>query len=126
MTTSRIAIPIDSNQGLESAVSGHFGHCPAFALVTLENGKTTGLDLVENVPHSSCAGPVNLLAEHGVEVLLASGMGMRPYVIAKQLGIAVLKSDGKTVAEAIEGYTRGDAKDIRDGGLCQGGRGANF
>lgn len=125
MSTSRIAIPVDSDKGLESTVSGHFGHCRGFALVTIEDGQTTSIDLVENVPHSSCAGPVNLLAEHGVEILLASGMGMRPYVIAQQLGISVLKSDAKTVAEALEGFTKGDTRDMRDGGICQGGRGAH-
>ncbi|TFF92493.1 dinitrogenase iron-molybdenum cofactor biosynthesis protein [Candidatus Thorarchaeota archaeon] len=126
MNTRRIAIPVDSDKGLQSTVSGHFGHCKAFAVVTLEDGgETTRVELIENVPHSSCAGPVNLLAEHGVDVLLASGMGMRPYVIAQQLGISVLKSEAKTVAEALQGYTNGHAKDMRDGGLCQGGRGAH-
>lgn len=33
----RFAISTDDNKGLESSVSQHFGRCPYFVLVDLEN-----------------------------------------------------------------------------------------
>ena len=35
----RVAVPSDTDQGLESTRSGHFGHSPYFTIATVEDGK---------------------------------------------------------------------------------------
>lgn len=102
-----IAVPANSDEGLSSTVSAHFGHCGQYVLVDIEDGKITDNKVIPNVPHQQggCMAPVNHLAENGVKILLASGMGMRPLAGFNEVGIEVFKSsENITVEEAINEY----------------------
>ena len=63
MESIKLAIPAEAQQGLDSPISGHFGHSSGFVLATISDGKVTEIETIENVPHSSCAGPVELLVK---------------------------------------------------------------
>ncbi|MFW9944748.1 MAG: NifB/NifX family molybdenum-iron cluster-binding protein [Candidatus Sifarchaeia archaeon] len=80
MSVWRIAVPAETERGLESPISGHFGHSPLFVISTIENGRIVGVEMMRNDGHASCAEPVMNLAKKGVQVLLAHGMGMRPFM----------------------------------------------
>ena len=75
-----IAVPSDTTDGLEAAISEHFGHCAAFTLVAVADDTIGEVSILENLAHEEggCMAPVTLLKERGVEVLLAGGMGGRP------------------------------------------------
>ena len=62
MSVERIAVTADTDNGLDSPVSGHFGHCKAFIVSTIEDGKIIEVESVPNGGHISCAEPVNKLA----------------------------------------------------------------
>lgn len=79
------------------------------------------VETLRNAAHASCAEPVMRLAESGVQILLASGMGMRPYMVTQQVGIEVITAQGTTVAEAVENYLRGNSTRMGSDGLCGGG-----
>ena len=101
----RIALPT-----VEGQVCLHFGHCQAFALVDVEDGKVTGDSSVEAPPHEPGLLPP-WLAEKGVNIVLASGMGMRAQGLFNQQGIEVVTgcSPGNPV-EVVEAYLAGDLK----------------
>ena len=63
MPRNTIAVPSMNPGGLESARSGHFGHCDVFTLVHVENGEIQEISLLENPPHvqGGCFAPVNIL-----------------------------------------------------------------
>ena len=46
-----IAIPSTNPGGMEAPLGAHFGHCDLYTLITVENGETTQVDVVPNVPH---------------------------------------------------------------------------
>lgn len=87
----KIAIPTMGAGGLACERSGHFGHCDCFTVVTVEDGSITATEVVDNPPHEEggCMRPVSLLAEHGVDAIVAAGMGMRPMMGFAQAGITV-------------------------------------
>ena len=60
-------------------------------MVTVEDGSITATEVVDNPPHGEggCMRPVSLLAEHGVDAIVAAGMGMRPMMGFAQAGITV-------------------------------------
>ncbi|TXT56597.1 MAG: hypothetical protein BAJATHORv1_20187 [Candidatus Thorarchaeota archaeon] len=122
MQIEKVAVPASELSGLDSQISSHFGHCPAFVVSTIKDGKIIDVETVENSSHRSCAEPVMLLADRGVKVLLASGMGGRPYMISQQVGISVIKAVGSTVREVIENYLSGNGSTFGDDSLCSGGR----
>jgi predicted Fe-Mo cluster-binding NifX family protein len=121
MTTYKIAVPAISEQGLDSPISGHFGHSPMFVVSTVVDGEITKVETVTNSGHSSCAEPVMALAERGVKILIASGMGRRPYMITQQVGMTVVKAEGVTVGEVLGNYLEGNSSDMGSDSLCGGG-----
>jgi predicted Fe-Mo cluster-binding NifX family protein len=121
MSVERIAVTVEVENGLDSPVSGHFGHCKAFIVSTVENGEITEVASVPNAGHTSCAEPVNRLASLGVNVLITMGMGGRPYMHAQQIGLVVVKSNGGTAGEAIRSYIQGKHEIMNRDGLCGGG-----
>ena len=105
-----IAIPSDPPGGLEAGISGHFGHCDVFTVVSIEEGKVGEVSLLPNVPHiqGGCMAPVNHLAENGIKVLIAGGMGMRPLMGFNQVGIEVFHNNGLTqVGQVVTALTEG-------------------
>ena len=87
----RVAVPSDTDQGLESTRSGHFGHSPYFTIATIEDGEIKGTSELANPPHEEggCLRPVGLLADAGVDAIVAAGMGMRPMMGFNDAGITV-------------------------------------
>jgi len=119
-----IALPSDAPGGLEAELSGHFGHCQLFTLVTLENGKISEVALLPNVPHEQggCMAPVNHLAQNGVKVLIAGGMGMRPLMGFSSVGIEVFHHNGHTmVAQAVAALLEGYLPRFSQDNTCGGG-----
>jgi predicted Fe-Mo cluster-binding NifX family protein len=123
MGTQKIAVTADMEMGLDSPLSGHFGHCKAFIVSTIENGKIVDIETVPNLGHSSCAEPVMRLADIGVSILITMGMGMRPYMAAQQLGLTVVKGMGSTVGDALISFINGAGTLMNRDGLCGGGSG---
>ena len=125
MSVERIAVTAEIDNGLDSPVSGHFGHCKAFIVSTVKDGEIIEVENVLNGEHSSCAEPVNKLASLGVNVLITLGMGMRPYMHAQQIGLTVVKGVEGTAGEAIRSYIEGRSEMMERDGLCGGGPGAH-
>ncbi|MBK9389551.1 MAG: NifB/NifX family molybdenum-iron cluster-binding protein [Bacteroidetes bacterium] len=67
----RIAIPLENG-----ILCSHFGHCEQFAIIDAENNIITGEVLVTPPPHEPGLLPA-WLAEKGVTVVIAGGMGQR-------------------------------------------------
>lgn len=122
MSSVKVAIPVDGIQGLDSPVSAHFGHCQAFVLSTIEDGKVINTETLANPPHSSCAEPVINLANNGVKILIAQGIGGRPFMVTQQVGMAVIKGQGATAREVIDNYLNGSTSEFGQDALCGGGK----
>jgi len=86
-----VAIPSMFPGGLDSARSGHFGHCDVFTLVHTENGEIRDVTVLHNAPHvqGGCQAPVNLLHTSGANAIIVGGIGMRPLMGFRQMGIEV-------------------------------------
>ena len=89
--TMKLAVPTMGAAGLEAQRAGHFGHCDCFTVVEIENGEVKGATEVANPPHEEggCLRPVGILADAGVDAIVAAGMGMRPLMGFNQAGITV-------------------------------------
>lgn len=121
-----IAIPSEHPGGLDAPVSAHFGHCAAFTLVAVEDGSIGEVSVVANSSHESggCMGPVHALKAHGVDVLIAGGMGARPLAGFQQVGIEVRFNEGASVVrDAVELFIGGGCRAFGDSETCGGGEG---
>ena len=91
MTAIKLAVPTMGAAGLDAELSGHFGHCDCFTIVTIVDGEITEVDALDNPPHEEggCLRPVSLLHDAGVDAIVAAGMGMRPLAGFNDAGITV-------------------------------------
>jgi predicted Fe-Mo cluster-binding NifX family protein len=124
MKNAVVAIPSTHPGGLNSALGAHFGHCDLYTVVEVVDGKVRHIRTLPNVPHhqGGCMAPVQHLAENGVQVLIAGGMGMRPLMGFHQMGIAVLYGAGsQTVGEAVTAYLAGTLQQFTSDFTCGGG-----
>lgn len=118
-----VAVPSEAPGGLDAAPSAHFGHCAAYTIAKMEQGKIGDVSVEENHghEHGGCVQPVRELAAKGVTVLLAGGMGMRPLNAMQEAGIKVYYSVGQpTVKAALEAFASGKLQAFGTDQLCKG------
>lgn len=98
-----IAIPSENK-----VLCAHFGHCQEFAIIEVEDGKIVSESWIDPPEHVPGLYP-KFLAEKGVSVVIAGGMGVSAQTLFKNNNIDVyygVKADApKTVVEI---YLAGD------------------
>jgi predicted Fe-Mo cluster-binding NifX family protein len=127
MQEGRIAIPSVGDGGIDGERSGHFGHCDVFTMIDVENGQIKQVTTVPNQSHmqGGCMVPVNLLAEHNVNALIVGGIGMRPLMGFRQVGIDVYyDAERPQIRPVVEDLIAGKLAVIGDNQVCGGGGGA--
>ncbi len=81
----RIAIPIDTDKGLDSSSSLHFGSASYFAILDVEGEQILDFQVMANqgakLPHKKGIKASQQLVEQKVDMLLASSVGDAPFHI---------------------------------------------
>jgi len=124
MTNQLIAVPSNNPGGLDSEMSGHFGHCDVFTVVKIKDGKIDDVSILENLPHEQggCMAPVNFLSQNNVQILIAGGMGMRPLMGFQQVGIDVYHNNGITgVSDVLAAFSENKLAKFTQNNTCGGG-----
>ena len=105
----RIAISADDSNGLDSVVSPHFGRCPYFVLVDVEEREVKAVKAITN-PYYSHHQPGQVpgfIHEQQADVMLTGGMGGRAIAFFQQFGIQAVTGAAGTVRHALEQYLGG-------------------
>ena len=126
MKNGRIAIPSNGQGGLNGTRAGHFGHCDVFTLIDVENGKIKEVSILQNQEHvqGGCMVPVNLLSENRVSALVVGGIGMRPLMGFRQVGIDVYHDAQRLEIEpVVMDLIAGNLPEIKNDQVCGGGQG---
>jgi len=124
MKNGRIAIPSVNKGGLDGQRSGHFGHCDVFTIVDVEDGEIKEVSTIPNQEHvqGGCMVPVNFLAGHNVNALIVGGIGMRPLMGFRQVGIDVYHDAVRPeIRPVVEDLIAGRLPIISDDQVCGGG-----
>ena len=91
----KIAISTDGSQ-----VSAHFGRCPSFTAISVENGELKQKEELSNPGHSPGAIP-EFLHGHGVDTIVAGGMGQRAQIIFDEYGIQTIVGVSGNIEDVI-------------------------
>ena len=95
----RVAISTDGD-----FVSAHFGRCPSFTIVNIEDGKIKNKEVVDNPGHQPGFIP-QFLHQKGVECIVAGGMGMRAQQLFAQQNIrVVIGAPSQTPADIAQAF----------------------
>lgn len=104
-------------------MSAHFGRCPAFTIVEIENGRIRDTQTIANPGHQPGFIP-RFLHERGVSCILAGGMGPRASGFFEELGMqAIVGVSGKidnVLDQLLKGTLRGGES------LCKPGAGKGY
>ncbi len=73
---------------LNGALTAHFGHCEKFAIVETIDNKVTKEEMLTPPVHQPGVYP-RFLADHGVHVIIAGGMGQKAQDLFAQNNIEV-------------------------------------
>ena len=126
MENGRIAVPSNGAGGMDGMRSGHFGHCDVFTFIDVEDGEIKNVSTIMNEEHvqGGCMVPVNLLADHKVDALVVGGIGMRPLMGFKQVGIDVYHdAERAEIRPVVEDLIAGNLEEIKNDQVCGGGGG---
>lgn len=104
-------------------VSGHFGRCPHFTFVDIDNGKVVQKEVINNPGHHPGFLP-QFLKERGVNVIIAGGMGTRAQELFDDAKIStIIGIEGKvqdTIDKLIAGTLKGGES------ICSPGTGKGY
>lgn len=114
----KVAISTEGN-----SVSAHFGRCPSFSILDIEDNDLKSKEVIANPGHHPGYLP-EFLKGKGVEYIIAGGMGMRAQGLFNESGIkSVLGVSGSiddVVTQILEGTLSGGES------LCKPGAGKDY
>ncbi len=114
----RIAISTEENQGLASKVAQHFGRCPFYVLIDVEEDEINTVSSIAN-PHFQSHAPgmvPNFINDQQVNVMISGGMGGRAIQFFQQFGIEVATGAAGTAQDALSAYLNGE---LSGGSSCK-------
>ena len=114
----KIAISTDGEM-----VSAHFGRCPSFTIVDIEEENVVQKEVIENPGHQPGYIP-QFLHERGVGYIVAGGMGMRATDLFQQMGIDTVVGITGRVDDVVEEILAGTLKGGES--LCKPGAGKGY
>jgi len=105
----RIAVSADSKNGLDSVVSPHFGRCPYFILVDMDDHEVIQVQEVENpfYGHHQPGQVPAFVNSLEANVMLTGGMGGRAIMFFQQFGIEGVTGAYGTIRQSVERYLGG-------------------
>lgn len=114
----KIAISTDGN-----FVSAHFGRCPEFTIVDVQDGKIAERKTIANPGHHPGYLP-EFLSKAGVKAIVAGGMGGRALGLFAEAGIEVVVGIDGSLDEVIDQLAAGTLQGGES--LCTPGGGRGY
>ncbi|PLX44495.1 MAG: diguanylate cyclase [Deltaproteobacteria bacterium] len=116
----KVCFPVEKNEGITSAVFGHFGSAPSFVVVDVESGDVG--ELVNNDlghSHGNCS-PIKALGGAEIGAVVVGGIGGGALGGLTRAGIRVYRSEGGTVEENLAKFKSGTLNRYLPGDTCAG------
>ncbi|MBP7463427.1 MAG: NifB/NifX family molybdenum-iron cluster-binding protein [Bacteroidales bacterium] len=105
----KIAVPVAYDGNIDS----HFGHCQSYSVFTADDSKQ--IIRVESIPSpQGCGCKSNIaavLAEQGVSVMIAEGIGDGAINVLNYWGIDVVRGCSGNAETAVKQWLSGDIQD---------------
>ncbi|NQT27183.1 diguanylate cyclase [candidate division KSB1 bacterium] len=116
----KICFPVESDQGLESDVFGHFGSAPLFVVFDSE---AKSIDTINNQDlgheHGMC-NPLQALDGKMVDALVVGGIGAGAINKLNQMGIKVYRALKGTVQDNVTAFENSTITEMTVEHACSG------
>jgi len=108
----RIAFASEENKGLESAMGYHFGRCPYYVFVDVEDKEIKKVETKTNPflnRHEPGVVP-QFIAREKADVIIAGGMGPRAVEWFNSLKIEPITAASGKIKDVLKDYLNGELK----------------
>jgi predicted Fe-Mo cluster-binding NifX family protein len=97
----------------DNTIDDHFGHCEFYSIFTVsEKGEITDTETIESAQGCGCKSNIaSVLAEKGVTVMLAGGIGGGAINVLNNWGIEVIRGCSGNAAEVVKQFAAGEIDD---------------
>ncbi|GAB4402182.1 MAG: NifB/NifX family molybdenum-iron cluster-binding protein [Bacteroidales bacterium] len=105
----KIAVPLRSDMNIDD----HFGHCEMYGIFTVsEDNKIVKFDTLDSTQGCGCkSGIAGDLADAGVTMMLAGGIGSGAINVLNHYGIEVIRGCSGNAKQVVEDYLSGNIMD---------------
>ena len=116
----KICFPVQTNEGIESAVYNHFGSAPIFVVVDTDtNALATINNRDQHHTHGAC-NPMKALDNQKVDAIVVGGIGAGALTRLNQMGIIVHRAQAATVRENMAMFASKSLPELTLQGCCGG------
>ncbi|NVO02655.1 MAG: dinitrogenase iron-molybdenum cofactor biosynthesis protein [Bacteroidetes bacterium] len=111
----KIAVPVKSNQQIDD----HFGHCEFYNIYSIsEQNEITDIQTIKSQQGCGCKSNIaSTLAQSGVTIMLAGGIGNGAINVLENSGIQTIKGCSGDSKDLVSQYIKGTL--IDSGSSCQ-------
>lgn len=105
----KIAVPVNENNQLED----HFGQCDYYEIYSISSeNKLLGVETLASEQGCGCKSNIaSVLAEHGVTIMLAGGIGAGAINVLNSCNIEVVRGCSGSPKALVENYLKGKLLD---------------
>ncbi len=98
----RICFAVEKDEGINSAVYGHFGSAPAFVMVDTESGSVSTVGNRDMIHAHGACNPVMAMGGQSVDAVVVGGIGAGALNRLNAEGIQVYASAAPTIALNVD------------------------
>lgn len=113
----KIAVPVESPDGMSSEVSDHFGMAEDFAVFDYADGVLSELEFLHNKQRSAeTKNNGEFLADTDVKMVLAGSIGPHMLSVLLNRGVRIFKGATGTLEDVLEDYKAGMLTEVYSAG----------
>jgi predicted Fe-Mo cluster-binding NifX family protein len=103
----RICFAVERDEGMSSAVYGHFGSAPTFVMVDTESGNVSTVGNRNMIHAHGACNPIMAIGGQNVDAVVVGGIGAGALNRLNAEGIQVYASRAPTIAQNVDLFKEG-------------------
>jgi predicted Fe-Mo cluster-binding NifX family protein len=116
----KICFPVETNEGMNSTVFGHFGSAPLFMLVDTDTNTIAPIqNQDQHHTHGSC-NPMKALDNQQVDAIVVGGIGAGALTRLNQMGITVHRAQAESIQDNLAMFKAQSLPVLTTQGCCGG------
>lgn len=116
----KVCFPVETNNGMDSKVFGHFGSAPMFVIVDVAAGNiSTVINKDQHHAHGACS-PLKALDGQEVQAIVVGGIGAGALGKLQGAGVRVFKSEAQSIRDNVGKFLDGELSEFVMSQCCGG------
>lgn len=116
----KLCFPVVQDQGLDSAVYGHFGSAPFFLIVDAATGQVTAVDNSDKVHEHGACNPARAVQDLNIDGIVVGAIGRGALMSLNRAGYRVFQAQGTLVRDNLAALQGAGLDEFAPGSVCGG------